>query len=60
MIHLLLFAGVWNVAAEHDMVSGSYETTLIVKLVVVAVSGGFPHSCMRAHAAPPGWLSSAR
>lgn len=36
---VLIATGVWNVAAEWAKVSGSYETTLIVKLVVVAVSG---------------------
>jgi putative copper export protein len=36
---LLLATGVWNVAAEHDEVHGSYRTTLVVKLVVVATSG---------------------
>jgi len=30
---------VWNVIAERDKVTGSYRTTLIVKLCVVAVSG---------------------
>ena len=36
---VLIATGVWNVTAEWAKVSGSYETTLIVKLVVVAVSG---------------------
>ena len=36
---LLLVTGVWNVAAEHDEVVGAYRTTLVVKLVVVAISG---------------------
>jgi putative copper export protein len=36
---VLIATGVWNVIAERAKVSGSYETTLIVKLVVVAVSG---------------------
>jgi putative copper export protein len=36
---VLVLTGVWNVIAERSKVSGSYETTLVVKLVVVAVSG---------------------
>jgi putative copper export protein len=36
---VLLLTGIWNVAAEHDQVHGRYRTTLMVKLVVVAVSG---------------------
>ena len=36
---VLVLTGAWNVAAEHDEVHGRYRTTLVVKLVVVAVSG---------------------
>lgn len=36
---VLVATGVWNVAAESDKISGSYETTLVVKLVLVVVSG---------------------
>jgi putative copper export protein len=36
---VLILTGSWNVAAEHDQLHGRYRTTLIVKLVVVAVSG---------------------
>jgi putative copper export protein len=36
---VLVLTGVWNVIAERSKISGSYETTLVVKLVVVAVSG---------------------
>jgi putative copper export protein len=36
---VLVATGVWNLVAEHDHVHGRYRTTLIVKLVVVAVSG---------------------
>jgi putative copper export protein len=36
---VLLLTGVWNLIAERSKISGSYETTLVVKLVVVAVSG---------------------
>lgn len=36
---VLLATGAWNVAAESDKISGAYRTTLIIKLVLVAVSG---------------------
>ncbi len=36
---VLIVTGVWNVIAVRFQVTGSYETTLVVKLVVVAVSG---------------------
>jgi putative copper export protein len=36
---VLLLTGGWNVAAESDEMNGSYQTTVIVKLAVVAVSG---------------------
>lgn len=36
---VLLVTGIWNVIAVRSQVTGSYQTTLIVKLVLVAVSG---------------------
>lgn len=36
---VLIVTGVWNVIAVRSQISGSYETTLVVKLVVVAISG---------------------
>ena len=36
---VLILTGIWNVAAVRSKVSGSYETTLIIKIAVVAVSG---------------------
>jgi putative copper export protein len=38
---VLVATGIWNVAAQHKQVShdASYRTTLIVKLVVVVISG---------------------
>ena len=36
---VLILTGVWNVIAVRSRISGSYENTLVVKLVVVAVSG---------------------
>jgi putative copper export protein len=36
---VLVSTGVWNVVAERSHVHGAYRTTLVVKLVVVALSG---------------------
>jgi putative copper export protein len=36
---VLIATGVWNMIAERDRLSGSYLTTAIVKIVVVAISG---------------------
>src|SRR5262249_46624204 len=36
---VLILTGIWNIAAVRSPVTGSYETTLIIKLVAVAVSG---------------------
>lgn len=36
---VLIVTGIWNVIAVRSQITGSYETTLIVKLVVVAISG---------------------
>ena len=36
---VLVITGIWNVIAVRSQINGSYETTLVVKLVVVAVSG---------------------
>lgn len=36
---ILVITGVWNVIAAGSQVQGSYQTTLIVKLVVVTISG---------------------
>jgi putative copper export protein len=36
---VLIATGVWNAMAESDKIKGSYETTLVVKLILVAVSG---------------------
>lgn len=36
---VLIATGVWNVLAVRSQLHGSYQTTLIVKLVVVAISG---------------------
>lgn len=36
---LLLITGVWNIAAVRSKIAGGYQATLIVKLVVVVISG---------------------
>jgi putative copper export protein len=36
---VLVVTGIWNIAAVRSKVTGSYETTLIVKLIVVVISG---------------------
>jgi putative copper export protein len=36
---VLVLTGVWNVIAERGKITGSYEVTLVVKLVVVVISG---------------------
>ncbi len=36
---VLIITGIWNIAAVHGQIKGSYETTLVVKLIVVAISG---------------------
>jgi putative copper export protein len=36
---VLILTGIWNIAAVHSQIKGSYQTTLVVKLVVVAISG---------------------
>jgi putative copper export protein len=36
---VLIVTGVWNVIAVRSQITGRYEVTLIVKLVVVAISG---------------------
>ena len=56
---VLILTGVWNVIAVRSPVSGSYETTLVVKLVVVAISE-LTTALHAAPAAPPGWRCSAR
>jgi putative copper export protein len=36
---VLVLTGIWNIIAVRPQIHGSYETTLIVKLVVVVISG---------------------
>lgn len=45
---MLVITGVWNIVAVRGKISpgASYRVTLIVKLIVVGVSG-IPQACMR-------------
>ena len=36
---VLIVTGVWNIAAVRSQITGSYEATLVAKLIVVAISG---------------------
>lgn len=36
---VLVITGIWNIVAVRSQITGSYETTLVVKLIVVAISG---------------------
>jgi putative copper export protein len=36
---VLVITGVWNIIAVRSQITGSYQTTLVVKLVVVVISG---------------------
>ena len=51
----LIVTGTWNVIAVRAQVTGSYETTLVVKLIVVAVSG--LTAALHARAKTATWLA---
>ena len=36
---VLIITGIWNIIAVRSQIHGSYQTTLVVKLIVVAISG---------------------
>ena len=42
-------AGIWNIAAGQDKITGSYRTTLVAKLAAVLVSGVTAFSTARSH-----------
>jgi len=52
---VLVVTGIWNIAAVHAQVHGSYETTLVVKLIVVAISG--VTAALHARARNPRWIA---
>lgn len=45
---VLVITGIWNIAAVRSKVTGGYEVTLIVKLLVVLVSGATAYLHTRA------------
>jgi putative copper export protein len=36
---VLVITGIWNIIAVRSQITGSYQTTLVVKLIAVAISG---------------------
>jgi putative copper export protein len=52
---VLVITGIWNIAAVHAQVHGSYETTLVVKLIVVVISG--VTAALHARARNPLWIA---
>ena len=52
---VLVITGIWNIAAVHAQVHGSYETTLVVKLIVVVISG--VTAALHARARKPRWIA---
>ena len=52
---VLVVTGIWNIAAVHAQIHGSYETTLVVKLIVVVISG--VTAALHARARKPRWIA---
>lgn len=52
---VLVITGVWNMIAVQSQVTGSYQTTLTVKLVVVLISG--VTAALHARARRPAWIA---
>ena len=52
---VLVITGIWNIAAVRGQIHGSYETTLVVKLIVVAISG--LTAALHARARKPAWIA---
>ena len=52
---VLVVTGIWNIAAVHAQIHGSYETTLVVKLIVVVISG--VTAALHARARNPRWIA---
>jgi putative copper export protein len=46
---VLVLTGIWNIVAVRSQITGGYETTLVVKLIVVAISGVTAALHARAH-----------
>jgi hypothetical protein len=47
-----VITGIWNVIAVRSQITGSYETTLVVRLIAVTISGAtaFRHAHARSNA----------
>ena len=52
---VLVITGIWNIAAVQAQIHGSYETTLVVKLIVVVISG--VTAALHARARNPRWIA---
>ena len=52
---VLVITGIWNIAAVRAQIHGSYETTLVVKLIVVVISG--IAAALHARARNPRWIA---
>ena len=52
---VLVITGIWNIAAVHAQVHGSYETTLVVKVLVVVISG--VTAALHSRARNPRWIA---
>ena len=52
---VLVITGIWNIAAVHAQIHGSYETTLVIKLIVVVISG--VTAALHARARNPRWIA---
>ena len=52
---VLVVTGIWNIAAVNAQIHGAYETTLVIKLIVVAVSG--VTAALHARARNPRWIA---
>ena len=52
---VLVLTGIWNIVAVRSQISDGYETTLVVKLIVVAISG--ITAALHARARSTTWLA---
>jgi putative copper export protein len=52
---VLIITGIWNIAAVHAQIKGGYQTTLVVKLIVVAISGAT--AALHARARSKAWIA---
>jgi putative copper export protein len=52
---VLILTGIWNITAVHAQIKGSYKTTLVIKLIVVAISGAT--AALHARARSTVWIA---